>query len=285
MTSDARIAPLTSSDLDAAEALSTSVGWNQTLDDWRRLLDLHPGGAFGAFVAGRLVASATIVSFPPALAWIGMVIVDPSMRGRRLGSAVMDAVLASDVAKGDTTVGLDATDLGMPLYERRGFVPVDPVDRWTGVLTPPKGDPSCDVRALDVTAADALAAFDLPRADVDRSRLLRHLLGDPDVHAWQVERNGELAGYALLRPGRTRPHLGPIVADDEGTLATLLATVQPVLDGREVFIDAVRKPATRAAFEAAGLHVSRRLVRMTRDRAIPVLSAAPLRAAVGLEWG
>ena len=280
------VVPLTPEDVDAAFGLSTAVGWNQTRDDWRRLLALAPDGAFGAFVDGRLVATATIERFPPALAWIGMVIVDPAMRGRRLGSAVMDAVLATDSARGGAIVGLDATDLGLPLYERRGFVAVAPMDRWTGVLRA-DGDATCEVQRLapqeanGPDALDAVAAFDRKRAEVDRSRLLQHLLRDPSVEGWQVRRDGTTVGYALLRPGRTRAHLGPIVADDVGALRTLLHEAATALPGREVFVDALRHAATRAVFEAAGLHVVRRLTRMTRDRAVSVLVAEPLRAAVG----
>lgn len=299
-----RVAPLGADDLDAATALSTAVAWNQTRGDWARLLDLHPDGAFGAFVDGRLAATATIASYAPSAAWIGMVIVHPAFRGRRLGSAVMDAVLATDAASRADVVGLDATDLGTPLYERRGFVPVAPVDRWTGALRSPwgardgdaggagarAGSPSLASAAarphrVDGSAADELAAWDRARAGVDRGSLLRHLLGEAGVRAWRAERDGATVGYGVLRPGRTRAHLGPLVADDAGALGALLRAAAAWTGGAPVFVDAVRRDAARAAFEAAGLHVARRLTRMTRFEAAPLLAGEPLRAAVGLEWG
>lgn len=283
--SELRVAPLAPADLGDAAALSTAVGWNQTRADWLRLLDLQPDGAFGAFLDGRLVATATIVAFPPALAWIGMVIVDPAVRGRRLGSAVMDAVLDADVAPSGAVIGLDATDLGAPLYERRGFVSVAAVDRWTGELRAPSGGHGVRAREVDGDAADALAEVDLSRAGVDRGRLLRRLLSEDGVRAWFAERGGTAVGYAVLRPGRTRAQLGPVVADDDGALAALLEEVAAGTAGVSVFVDAVRRDATTKALDEAGLDVSRRLIRMTRGDAVPALCAAPLRAAVGLEWG
>lgn len=293
-----RVAPLGPDDLDAATALSTAVEWNQTRGDWARLLDLHPDGAFGAFVGGRLAATATIAAYAPSAAWIGMVIVHPSYRGRRLGSAVMDAVLATDAASGADVVGLDATDLGTPLYERRGFVPVAPVDRWTGALRPRdalRADarpgaastvaPDARTHELDAATADALAAWDRAHAGVDRGPLLRHLLGEAGVRAWRAERDGATVGYGVLRPGRTRAHLGPLVADDAGALGALLRAAVAWTGGAPVFVDAVRHDAARETFEAAGLHVARRLTRMTRFEAVPLLAGEPLRAAVGLEWG
>ena len=46
--SDPIICPLALEDLDDALGLSSAVGWNQRLDDWRMLLRLAPAGAFGA---------------------------------------------------------------------------------------------------------------------------------------------------------------------------------------------------------------------------------------------
>jgi hypothetical protein len=53
---DPIIRPLTFEDLDQALGLSTAVGWNQRLDDWRMLLQLAPAGAFAP--------SATRAIFP-----------------------------------------------------------------------------------------------------------------------------------------------------------------------------------------------------------------------------
>ena len=280
-----RIDSLGPDDLDDAAALSTAVDWNQTRGDWARLLDLHPDGAFGAFVDGRLAATATIATYPPSAAWIGMVIVHPDLRGRRLGSAVMDAVLATDAASEADAVGLDATDLGMPLYERRGFVPVARVDRWTGELRAPEAAHAVRAHEVDADAADDLAAWDRARAGVDRGRLLRRLLGEAGVRAWRAERDGATVGYGVLRPGRTRAQLGPLVTDDDGALGALLRAAASWTGDAPVFVDAVRRDASRAAFEAAGLHVARRLTRMTRFEAVPLLAGEPFRAAVGLEWG
>jgi hypothetical protein len=214
-----------------------------------------------------------------------MVIVHPEFRGRRLGSAVMDAVLATDEASRADVVGLDATDLGTPLYERRGFVPVAPVDRWTGALRAPGAAHAVRAHEVDATAADELAVWDRARAGVDRGPLLRRLLGEAGVRAWRAERDGATVGYGVLRPGRTRAHLGPLVTDDAGALGALLRAAASWTGGAPVFVDAVRRDAAREAFEAAGLHVARRLTRMTRLEAVPLLAAEPLRAAVGLEWG
>ncbi len=301
----AKLGHLTRDDVDQAAALSRSVGWNQTPDDWARLLTLAPDGVFGAFEAGRLVASSSVVAYGGALAWIGMMIVDAAYRGRGLGKRLLDAALASPTVPPGATIGLDATDMGAPLYRTRAFVDVDPIDRWGGVLraptapgrtaaagttaagTTPAGTAPAGTAARAVKPAEvgSLAAWDAVRSGTDRSALVTHLLRNPEAHAHVATRGGGVVGYAIVRPGRTHHHLGPVVADDAVAFDALLAASADRLAGAAVFADVVRGDATDAALARAGLRIERRLVRMTRAPARRVLSGAPIWATAGLEWG
>src|SRR5688572_24633414 len=92
---DLLIRPLAFEELDEALGLSTTVGWNQQLDDWRLLLRLAPEGAFAALIEGRIVGTAIGIDYG-GFAWIAMMLVDPAYRrcglGARLLEAAMDAV-------------------------------------------------------------------------------------------------------------------------------------------------------------------------------------------------
>jgi len=286
----AQLGQLTHGDVDQAAALSRGVGWNQTPDDWQRLLTLAPDGVFGAFEAGRLVATSSVVAYGGALAWIGMMIVDAAYRGRGLGKRLLDAALASPTVPPGATIGLDATDMGAPLYRGRGFVDVDPIDRWGGVLRAPpaRGGTAAAgtaARAVEPAEVGSLAAWDAVRTGTDRSALVAHLLRNAEARAHVVTRGGDVVGYAVVRPGRTHRHLGPVVADDAVAFDALLAALAERLAGAAVFADVVRGDFTDAAFARAGLRVERRLVRMTRVTARRVLSGAPIWATAGLEWG
>ena len=48
----------------------------------------------------------------------------PAARGRGLGAAVLDALIAHAHAEGATLIWCNARPRAMPLYERAGFVPV-----------------------------------------------------------------------------------------------------------------------------------------------------------------
>lgn len=299
------LAPLTPKDAAAGEALAASVGWNQDAQDWRRLIALHPTTVVGAWSEGRLVGTATLAVYGDALAWLGMVIAHPEFRGRGIGAAVVDAVLATPEAQKVATIGLDATSAGAPLYRRRGFSTVGTVERWVGVLSTGEGEAEASdvrVRPAGPRDLDAIRAYDHAAAGVDRSRLLAHMAGEPGVRTWLAEREGGAVGYAMLRPGRARAHLGPVAAEDDAVFAALLAavggsgaesargsaggSVRESVGGSvgefagesvggsvggsarsiEVFVDTVRHEGGGHPLAQAGLTVTRTLERMTRGR-------------------
>ena len=310
-----RVGHLSVDDVERAVALSSGVGWNQTPEDWARMLALAPEGVFGAFDAERLVATSSLVAYGDALAWIGMMIVDTAYRRRGLGTRLLDAALAAAPVASTRVIGLDATDLGVPLYRRRGFVAVEPIDRWGGTLSTARWPSGADVtavgrgadevgadevgaiavraaeiRAVEIRAVEpsdtaSLAAWDAHRTGIPRTALIMQLLRAPHAHGWLAQRSGQLVGYAVVRPGRTQRHLGPLVADDATTARALLASVADGLDGAPLFADVVRSDATSAVFASVGLRVERRLTRMTRSRSRRVLSGIPVWATAGLEWG
>src|SRR5690606_6337112 len=97
--------------------------------DWSRLLALWADGCLAGWVDGALVATAVLAVYRPGMAWVGMVLVDEAYRGRGYGGRMMDAVLGAADRTGVSRVGLDATDLGRPVYLKRGFVDAVGVER------------------------------------------------------------------------------------------------------------------------------------------------------------
>jgi hypothetical protein len=164
-------------------------------------------------------------------------------------------------------------------------VDVEPIDRWGGVLGAATAPEGAEVRAAEAADLVRLAAWDAARTGIDRRALVADLLRASLPDAWLASRDGELVGYAALRPGRTHHHLGPLLAEDEAAFAALAAAAARRSAGAPVFADVVRSPATGAAFARTGLRVERRLSRMTRHGPRRVLSGAPVWATAGLEWG
>lgn len=306
------LGPLTPADVPAAVELSTAIGWNQDEAEWRRLVELHPEGAVAARLDGRLVGTATLVRYPavpgapgalvaadqqpivastgaPALselAWLGMVIAHPEFRGLGIGAAVTDAALRSWPAPQDGVIGLDATEFGAPIYQRRGFQAVATIDRWAGDLRPA---PPGDERGVEVVRAEAdgveeLIAFDRSEAGVDRAALLRHLAGEETVRLLVARSGGELLGYLALRSGRHHRHIGPLVAREPAVASRLLDAAASLTEDAPVFLDSVRGALPGSVLEGHGLQVTRTLQRMTRP-AREVFTSSAVMAAYDFAWG
>jgi GNAT superfamily N-acetyltransferase len=269
-------------DLGDGLRLSTQAGWNQEAADWKRVLDLCPDGLFAGRLDGRVVATASVAAIGPKIRWIGLILVDESVRGQGYGSLMMDHALARARRAGDEIVGLDASDLGRPVYLKKGFVDVAPIDRWAGSLRA-GGDPR-NVGRIGLESFDPLAELDRKACGVDRSPLLRNLLGDPEVVCVASHGKG-MEGFAFLLPGRTSPHVGPVVASDGAVLNALLGALARHLNGASFFIDALRTPANSEALEGSGLTIARRLTRMTLGAPHQVLMGPLVRAAVSFTWG
>lgn len=231
--------------------LSTAVGWNQTEADWRRLLELEPEGCFGIEADGKVVASATVISYGQDLAWIGMVLTLPEYRGRGYATELMKRCLEYCDERGIRTVRLDATEMGRPVYARLGFEDEYEVQRRSGALPAVEPSPPLFDFALDRLAFGA-----------DRRRLL--------------EKTG------CSRPGRVASYIGPVTArtPEEAEDRILHCGVS----GPCFWDVPAANPAAIALAERLGFQPVRRLMRMRRG---PAFEEHPeyVFALAGFEYG
>ncbi len=261
-------------DIPQAMLLKDAEGWNQTEQDWRRLLELSPDGCFGIEHEGKLVATTTTTSYGRELAWIGMVITAPEFRGHGLATRLLSAALEFLDARQTRWVKLDATSMGTGLYRKFGFVDECPVERW---LRRPAGGPP-----VTPAGGEWDATLDRRAFGADRSALLSMLA--------RVE-SASITGsaYAMGRPGSRAAYFGPCVAADSEQARSLLEWFLSRHASESIYWDLL--PENREAVELArhfGFARSRQLVRMARGSgAVPVLPTRPqeIYAIAGLELG
>jgi len=251
---------LLESDISAAMQLKEAAGWNQTEDDWRRLLRLEPNGCFCAIKDGRLVGTTTTTTYGDELAWVGMVLVDPEHRRQGIAAKLMSVAL--DYLNGKVgTVKLDATALGQPVYERFGFEVESLVERWSGQGNS-RGQSS---HHIDPDSLTELLALDQMAFNADRSKLIGELIGRTVVPPVLVrDADGALSGYALARRGTRANYVGPVVAKDPQQMETLLDQVLSQLGDSRVYIDFNREcSAGTSLLSDRGFVKERDLIRMT----------------------
>jgi len=249
---------LAASDVPAALELSEEAGWNQTVDDWRMLIDLAPEGCLAIEVDGELATTTTLLCYGRRLAWIGMVLTKQSYRGRGFARRLLTQALALADRTAIETVKLDATDQGRPLYEKMGFRSEEVVERWT---RPGSGHATGTKVPIGERPAENWRMADHRAFGADRSELLEKLArrGRPP---FVID-----GSYWLTRPGRYSHYLGPSVCDAPRTARTLIERALPTAGTRDCSWDLF--PSNAAAVAIArdlAFTPTRRLQRMVRGK-------------------
>jgi GNAT superfamily N-acetyltransferase len=281
------IRPLTSADIPAALRLSTQAGWNQIEADWQRLIDLWPSSCLAGWHEGRLVATGTLATYGTDLGWIGMILVDESCRGRGFGGTIFDEVMAKGEEFGVRCLGLDATDMGRPVYLKRGFVDLVGINRWSRSAGP-SGEkcPLYNAATCSPEQIAAFARFDAGISGLQRHGLLSHIAREDGARCLVIESVRQPIAFGLARRGRLCDALGPIVADGvEADAAMLLALIYS-FSHRDLIIDAVAGRSFDRTLKQVGFTIQRRLTRMIRGphEAISFLDPR-ITAAAGFELG
>ncbi|HEX6069067.1 MAG TPA: GNAT family N-acetyltransferase [Longimicrobiaceae bacterium] len=301
-------------DVPAGVRLSTTAGWNQRRGDWERFLAASPDGCFVAENDADVVGTSATIVYGDALAWIGMVLVDPAERGRGIGTALLERAVRHLDERRVPSMKLDATPQGRPLYEGMGFETEYGIERWllerederederSAERPEPRGAdpeaapgsiPEARAAASRATAAGAAAevgpdllALDREVFGADRSALLRSVAADAPDLVQVIRGPADLAGYALGRRGRIADHLGPWVAHDEDVAERLLDGFLARSRRGRIFVDrTLLCPWSGALLEARGFRFARPLTRMFRGSNASAGRPALQGGVLGPEFG
>jgi len=231
---------MTRGDLPFAFGLSGQAGWNQTRDDWLRLLNYQTDGCFVAEWIGNPAGTVTTTCYGYDLAWIGMLLVEPALRGKGIGKALLLAALDSLQRRGVRCIKLDATPQGRPLYERLGFRPEWTFQRWetSGRVLPEVLPPfRTRRRRVEEIEREAVAALDYEAFGADRWVLLRRIEDDISRGLVNESPRGRINGFGYKRKGARAVYLGPVIAENQSAAAALLKSLLHPLASRRVFWD------------------------------------------------
>lgn len=249
---------MTAADLPAAHALSVQLKWPHRQEDWAMLQRVSDG--FVVLDGERLIGTA--FTCPQGdYATIGLVIVSDDYQGQGIGRRLMESALKACQSR---TPLLNATLAGAPLYASQGFVEFGQVQQHQGHVRVPEQTALAEGETCrPLTADDHAAVMTLANAGsgLDRREILRELQVE---HAVGIERDGQLRGFALLRPfGRGRC-IGPVVAERLDQARHLICALLAQVPDAFVRIDIPAECGLGDWLEQAGLKQVDTVARMAK---------------------
>jgi len=263
----ARVRRLSKRDITFAIRLTNLERWGYTREDFERLLALEPQGCFVAELGGKRVGITCSTVYGP-LAFVGAVIVDPKVRGKGVGDALLRATLDYLDARDVETVRLNAYLNVIPFYDRLGFRGEYENARYVGHLRS-SGGAVAVVRPVRASDLPRLAEFDAPLFGVPRAALLARLAQELPQSFVVAEDGGRLRGYIVGNPSDSTCEVGPWVVDPAAAeaAAELLHALLALLGPKEIALSIPKaNPRESKLAEELRLHEVFRTLRMYRGK-------------------
>jgi Acetyltransferase (GNAT) family/Acetyltransferase (GNAT) domain len=231
-------------------------------------LAAQPDGWFALVDGGEIVAVGGAVAYG-SFCWLGLVATEPARQRQGLATRISAHLVEWAHDRGCTTIALDASHAGRPVYERLGF---QAVGETTELSLPQEIAASKRSSTVHrgIQDMEQLLTLDRRIFGGERARLLRALARRDDARCYVATEGDEAAGY-LFAQSRL---LGPGGARDEETVRDLVhaalsdrpATGNPgeqrlLLPIESRYLDVLR---------GIGLQIERRLAHMRLgDPALP----------------
>ena len=230
---DLRIRNMRPEEISIAVDWAATEGWNPGLADDACFATVDPKGFFIGELDGETAAIISCVNYGENFAFLGFYMVRKDLRGRGHGLRIWDAAIAHARPR---VIGLDGVVAQQENYRKSGFELAYANIRYGGT-----------VAAILARQAGVIALGEVPLAMVEasdasvfpaqRSAFLRAWIGAPGHIGRALMRDGNLAGWGVIRPCRRGFKIGPLVADDRVTAEALLSALLASIEGGEIFLD------------------------------------------------
>lgn len=258
---------LTESDLPIGNEIVTAA-FGSASDNLRRCLPLQPNDWLLA-LADDVPVGVGGATHHASFSYIGMLGVLPSMQGRGIGRAIMEALLQRVQQRGRPTVLLDASKDGKPLYLRLGFVEDDQAIFLQQNETVQAMQSAHNATISHVREADlpALVAFDASLFGSARATVLASYLVDDPRRAFVArDASGSITGFLIAQPHMLGPWMAVNVEVAEQLLQHALAL--PFQQRPAVIIPAINRSAAQL-LQRYGFEQDRVLAHMRLGPTVP----------------
>jgi len=261
MSDELIITQVGSADRGECLELTTRLGWNQLDPDWRLFTDC--GTALAMRCDGRIVGTAAAIGWERRLAWIGLVLTVPEMRGRSIATSLMKSLI--ERYRDYCTIKLDASAMGAPVYRKLGFRDERRIIRLSLQQPLPAAAERLHWEPMTAAMLPDVIKLEAGFTGMARPELYRfYLAAYPGLV--RVGRNaaGSIAAWTLGRDGRLFRQAGALGAVDDAAaleavrhfhaISPATAIQLDIPEDQTVFLEALR---------AVGFQTERDFLRMT----------------------
>jgi hypothetical protein len=208
-------------------------GWNPGLADEACFAAADTDGFLIGELDGAPAATVSCVRYGTSFAFLGFYIVREDLRGRGHGLRIWNAAIAHAGAR---VIGLDGVVAQQENYRKSGFELAYPNIRYGGTVAPLTA-PQTGVVALTELPLAAVEASDAAVFPAPRTAFWRAWIGSSGHVGRALVRDGELAGWGVMRPCRRGHKIGPLVADNRAAAEIVLSALLASVGVGEIFLD------------------------------------------------
>ncbi len=209
-------------------------GWNPGVTDSDAFFGADPTGFLMGRLDGRPVTCISVVRYGDDLAFLGMYIARPEVRGRGYGMQTWQAGLARVHGRG---IGLDGVPAQQANYRASGFRLAWSTQRFEGApptVATPTGIEIVDARSIPF---DRLDDYDDRHFGARRSGFLAAWITLPERSAAVARRDGEIVGFAVLRSAPAASRVGPLFAESPQIAEALVSHLASAAGATTVAVD------------------------------------------------
>jgi GNAT superfamily N-acetyltransferase len=208
--------------------------WNPGLADGGPFFAADPRGFLLGRLDGEPVASVSAVRYGPDYGFLGFYIATPPVRGQGYGIRMWRAAMDRF---GERNVALDGVVDQQDNYRASGFRRA-----WNHVRH--EGVPTGEAAPSDIELVDArsvpfgrLADYDRRFFPAERDAFLSLWITQPGHTAVAALRDGELAGFGVLRPAQAAHRVGPLYAASPDVALAVVNGLSATVPGQPVALD------------------------------------------------
>jgi Acetyltransferase (GNAT) family. len=226
---------MSAGDVALAVEWAAQEGWNPGLHDAECFRAADPRGFFIGEWRGEPVACLSAVAYGEDFGFIGLYIVKPAFRGRGFGMRVWQHGM--DYLR-NRNVGLDGVVAQQANYRKVRISAGLSQHPLSGRRARHRSGRA--LRRLAACLGAALRVAERLRSTMlspARERFLAAWLAQPGVMTRVAVRNGQVAGYGVLRRCLTGYKIGPLFADSNEIAARLFSALTSSIAGEVFFFD------------------------------------------------